>query len=360
MNFPAATIEEAISFLREEDAFVLSRGGGTKAPLLTVDGETSFLDLSGLTGIVEYEPSEYVFTARAGTTLVEINQALREHNQYLPFDPPLANAGATLGGTVAAGLSGPGRLRYGGLRDFVLGVLFANGSGNILKGGGRVVKNAAGFDFPKFLAGSLGRFAVLLELTFKVFPQPEACLTLRFDSHTLAHALGKLFIASLSTWEPDALELESDGRLFLRISGDSIGLKPRAEAILHKIGDGIILDDVDASAYWQSIADFSWAGTDANYAKIPVFPHLIPKLDEALDRLSMKRRYGMAGNVAWLSWRCEGIVPDLDAILRNLELPGLVCRGSSNTVFLGHRQDHGIHAQVKTAFDPEGRFPPLP
>ena len=108
---------------------------------------------------------------------------LAEHGQYLPFDPPLAAAGATLGGTVAAGLSGPGRYRYGGVRDFVLGVRFVDGMGNLVRGGGKVVKNAAGFDFPKLMVGSLGRLGVLAELSFKVFPQPPAFATLAVSYH---------------------------------------------------------------------------------------------------------------------------------------------------------------------------------
>ncbi len=355
-----STIEEVGAFLREDSSPILAKGAGTKAPLLTVDDETSIVDLSGLTGIVEYEPSEYVFTARAGTPLAEINQALGEHNQYLPFDPPLAEVGATLGGTVAAGLSGPGRLRYGGLRDFIIGVCFANGSGKIVKGGGKVVKNAAGFDFPKFLAGSLGRFAVLLELTFKVFPKPEAQLTLRFDSKTLPIAIDKLSLASLSAWEPDALELEADGQLFLRLAGDRAGLRPRAESILRELDDGRILSEEDASSYWRNIANFSWAGTGTTYAKTPISPLLIPKLDAALDRLPVERRYGMAGNVAWLFWSSDEIVPDINAVLRYFELSALVVRGNAKAFFLGHRQDCSIYAQVKAAFDPDGRFPSIP
>src|SRR5439155_368623 len=142
--------------------------------------------LSRLSGIVEYEPSEFTFTALAGTPLKAIIAALAERGQYLPFDPPLADAGATLGGTIAAGLSGPGRVRFGGLRDFILGVRFVDGEGRILRMGGKVVKNAAGFDLPKFFVGSAGRFGVLAEITFKVFPRPAATRTLRLDAADFA------------------------------------------------------------------------------------------------------------------------------------------------------------------------------
>ena len=161
-----STIEEVGDFIRGEGPRILVRGAGTKSALYSKGSETDDLDLSNLSGIVEYEPSEYVFTALAGTSLEEISNTLLQNNHYLPFDPLLAAEGSTLGGTVASGLSGPGMFRYGGIRDFIIGARFAIGSGKIVKGGGKVVKNAAGFDYPKFLAGSLGRFAVLLELTF--------------------------------------------------------------------------------------------------------------------------------------------------------------------------------------------------
>ena len=147
--------------------------GGTKNAL-SADAN---LSLAPLAGVSEYQPSEYTFTAKAATRLSEIESMLAEHGQYLPFDPPLVDAGATLGGTVAAGLSGPNRFRYGGVRDFILGVQLVNGEGELVNGGGKVVKNAAGFDIPKLMVGSLGSFGVMTELTFKVFPAPAATAT---------------------------------------------------------------------------------------------------------------------------------------------------------------------------------------
>src|SRR6188474_3320713 len=164
---------------------VLAVGARTKQRLSAIDDGVTLLSTRALSGIVEYEPSEFTFTALAGTPVREIAAALAERGQYLPFDPLLVEAGATLGGTVAAGLSGPGRFRFGGLRDFILGVRFVDGLGRLLRMGGKVVKNAAGFDLPKFFVGSLGRFGVLTELTFKVFPRPAASRTLRLTVETV-------------------------------------------------------------------------------------------------------------------------------------------------------------------------------
>ena len=131
-------VEEAQEALRAHER-VLPRGGGTKPALSSPPEGTATLDVAGLTGIEDYDPEELTFTARAGTSLAEIEAALAENGQYLPFDPPLVAAGATLGGTVAAGASGPMRYRSGGVRDFILGVRFLDGEGRLVRAGGRVV-----------------------------------------------------------------------------------------------------------------------------------------------------------------------------------------------------------------------------
>src|SRR4051812_30056493 len=179
------SVKELVDAVRSTP-HLLAVGAGTKPRLSAVDAVK--LSTARLRGIIEYDPSEFTFTAAAGTTIREIAATLEERGQYLPFDPMLVAAGATLGGTVAAGLSGPGRFRFGGLRDFILGVRFVDGMGRLLRMGGKVVKNAAGFDLPKFFVGSLGRFGVLAEMTFKVFPRPIASRTLRLTAETLGAA----------------------------------------------------------------------------------------------------------------------------------------------------------------------------
>ena len=145
-----ANIEELQDFVRASQNIRVC-GAGTK-PALSAGANVS---TSGMSGILEYEPSEYTFTALAGTPLSEIRDALAENGQLFPFDPPLVEAGATLGGTTASGLSGPGRFRYGGIRDFILGVKMVTGEGRAVFGGGKVVKNAAGFDIPKLVTAVL-------------------------------------------------------------------------------------------------------------------------------------------------------------------------------------------------------------
>src|SRR4029079_11399792 len=174
-----------------------------------------------------------------------------QRGQYLPFDPKCVEAGATLGGTVASGLSGPGRFRFGGLRDFILGVRFVDGAGRLLRMGGKVVKNAAGFDLPKFFVGSLGRFGILAELTFKVFPRVPSFVTVRVPYTTPPEAAEMISLASSSRWELDALEMSPQERaLFLRVGGAAVAADALATEILARYPAGAIVPADEAEAFW--------------------------------------------------------------------------------------------------------------
>ncbi len=165
------TLCHEIARAAREGRALAPAGGGSKA-FYGREVAAEPLPVTGLRGIVEYQPSELVFTARAGTPLAEIEAALAEQGQILPFEPPHLGPGATLGGTVACGLSGPRRPHAGAVRDFALGVRCINGRGELLRFGGQVMKNVAGFDLPRLLTGSLGTLAVLVEVSLKVLPAP--------------------------------------------------------------------------------------------------------------------------------------------------------------------------------------------
>ncbi|MHB8659102.1 MAG: FAD-binding protein [Solirubrobacteraceae bacterium] len=180
---------EGVEVLREamrQGPRVLPHGAGTKPALSTPSDGTAPLDVSGLSGSLEYDPSELTVTALAGTPVAEFAAALAEHGQYLPFDPLGSAAGATLGGVVAAETSGPNAFRHGGVRDFLIGVRFIDGTGKLVRGGGKVVKNAAGIDLPKLMIGSAGRLGVLVQLSFKVFPWLDATATVAVCRRTHA------------------------------------------------------------------------------------------------------------------------------------------------------------------------------
>ena len=156
------------------------RGGGSKDFYgQSLSGDV--LDMAAFSGVVSYEPSELVVTVRGGTRLRELEELLAESNQHLPFEPPRYGAGSTIGGVVAAGLSGPARASVGALRDYVLGVQIVNGRGEVLTYGGQVMKNVAGYDVSRLMAGSMGTLGVIAEVSLKVLPFAPAECTLMFE-----------------------------------------------------------------------------------------------------------------------------------------------------------------------------------
>ncbi|MBW7885424.1 MAG: FAD-binding protein, partial [Caldilineaceae bacterium] len=290
----ADSIEAIQEILHHGGRFVV-RSGGSKTALSTpYDGET-ILDLSAMAGILEYAPGEFTFTARAATPLATVRSALAEHGQYLPFDPPLVAQGATLGGTVAAGLSGPGRHRYGGVRDFLIGIRFVDGQGRLVRGGGKVVKNAAGFDLPKLFVGSLGRLGVLVELSFKVFPQPLRYATLHLALPALDAALDTVARLTSSSYDIEALDLTFDTHgephCHIRLGGLETTLPGRLRELQTWLGAGIEVEgDVEAT-FWEEALSFSWLPAGWNLVKIPVTLADIPPLEAALADTDAIRRY---------------------------------------------------------------------
>jgi glycolate oxidase FAD binding subunit len=336
------------------------RGGGTKPGMAGSVDDATVLDMRGLSGIVEYEPDEFVFTALAGTPLVEIAALLAEHGQYLPFDPPFVAAGATLGGATAAGLSGPRRYRYGGVRDFVIGVRFVDGRGQVVRGGGKVVKNAAGFDLPKLMAGSLGRLGALVELSFKVFPQPAAFATLRVDYASLTAAVDAMADLTAKPLDIEAIDLESaDGHgasLLVHIGGREELLRPRMERLQGILSSGEMLTGDAEGTFWRGIGEMQWAAGSDALVKTPLNAQQIVALDQKLAELGVLRRYSVAGNVAWIALSQASQLTVLNSALAELGLGGVVVCGPCGQPLLGVRSGESFYRRVKQVLDPGGRF----
>ncbi|RIH88026.1 putative FAD-linked oxidoreductase [Meiothermus luteus] len=331
---------------------LLPRGGGSKPALSTPRERQVALELIGLSGVLEYNPGEYVVVARAGTPLSELEALLKAHGQYLPFDPPFARQGATLGGTVAAGLSGPMRNRYGGVRDFILGVEFVDGLGNLVRGGGKVVKNAAGFDLPKLMVGSLGRLGVLTELAFKVFPYPKATATLEVAFPNLGEALEALYRLAASPIELYALDLVPPSRLVLRLGGLPEALSPRLERLERFLNQqGERLQGEAEEAYWEGVNDLGRLG-EGYLVKVALTPRRIPTLEARLG--AAPRRYMSAGHLLYLAWNEP--LEALDEALRAEGLPGLVLRGVVANPRIGLNLEGPFGLKVTAALDPQGRF----
>jgi len=220
------------------------QGGGSKAFYgRAVDGEP--LDTTGHRGIVEHEPSELVLTARGGTPLSDIETALEEAGQMLPFEPPHFGGGATIGGVVACGLSGPRRPYAGAVRDLVLGCEIINGFGERLSFGGQVMKNVAGYDISRLMAGSLGTLGVITSVSMKVSPRPVATRTLGFEMSE------KAAVETMNHWAGRPLPVSAtchDGeRLFVRLAGAETGVRSAAE----RLGG----EALDEAGFWDSVRD---------------------------------------------------------------------------------------------------------
>jgi glycolate oxidase FAD binding subunit len=209
-------LAEAIKAADAARTSLAIRGGGTKR-FCTGEPQGEPFDVTGQRGMVSYEPTELVITARAGTPLAEIESRLAEHNQMLAFEPPHFGAAATLGGTIACGFSGPRRPYVGAARDFVLGVKMINGRGEILTFGGQVMKNVAGYDLSRLMVGARGTLGVLLDVSLKVLPKPSREITLTFEMPA------DRAIVAMNAWAGRPLPLSaachSGDTLAIRLSG---------------------------------------------------------------------------------------------------------------------------------------------
>ncbi len=358
MVIKPTTIEESQQAVAQ-NAHIVVRAGGTKTALHAPAGDAAELDLTGLANVLEYEPGEFTFTALAGTPVATVANLLAEHGQYLPFDPLLVERGATLGGTVAAGLSGSGRSRFGGGRDFILGVRFIDGQGQVIHGGGKVVKNAAGFDLPKLMVGSLGQYGVLVEFSFKVFPRPEANLSLRAVFPNLAAALPPMQRVYTAPLDVDALDLVAGQagqvELWVRLGGLSSVLPARAERIGGLLGGADTITGADEAAIWREARELRWVPDGWSLVKVPLNPARLAALDAAVSALPALRRYSAGGNVAWIALASDHL-PGLESALGAQGLAGLVVLGPPGRAGLGQHTGEAFARRVKAALDPNGRF----
>lgn len=346
-------------------------GGASKTPR-TAHGEVAVLSTRGLAGLLEYRPEEFTVTARSGTQVAELARALAEHRQYLPFDPLLGERGATVGGTIAAAANGPGRLRYGGVRDFLLGVRFVDGAGRQVRGGAKVVKNAAGFDLPKLLVGSLGRLGVIVEATFKVFPLPPAYRTLRLEFSELDDALAAQAVLLGSALDLAALDLEvraeRDGAvLWLRLGGSLAGLGERVRRIparLREAGPEPAalgeLEGEEDSSIWRRVVNLEGlVPPHGGVVKVPLTPGCIASFESERRAAGLGGacRHVAGGQMAWLSVE-NGQEALLQGLLLRQGLRGVTLAGGLGRRFWGAVPQNPLAVRVLRALDPEQRLAP--
>jgi glycolate dehydrogenase FAD-binding subunit len=321
------------------------RGGGTKDFYgQALEGE--ILDTSVHSGIVSYEPSELVITARCGTRLAEVESAMRERGQMLAFEPPHFGQGASLGGAVAAGLSGPGRQAAGALRDFVLGVRIMDGRGEVLSFGGQVMKNVAGYDVSRLMAGSLGTLGIVLEVSLKALPLPVTEATLRLELP------GDKAIEQLNRWGGRPLPISAsawnDGTLAIRLSGAAAAVKNACARI-----GGERVQDAEALRFWNGVREHTdrFFKNDAPLWRISI-PSTTPPL-----KLQGEQMIEWGGALRW-------IISHADA--RTVREAAQRAGGHA-TLFRGGDKSVGvfqplapalmrIHRDLKREFDPHGIF----
>jgi glycolate oxidase FAD binding subunit len=325
------------------------RGGGNKDFYgQCLAGE--LLDTREFSGIVAYEPTELVVTARCGTPLVELEAILAEKGQALAFEPPHFGPGATVGGCVAAGLAGPRRAQAGALRDFVLGAKLLDGEGKLLAFGGQVMKNVAGYDVPRLLAGSLGTLGLIVEVSLKVLPVPVAEQSLRFELaqqqalRLLNEWGGKPVPISASAWH--------DNFLHVRLSGALAAVN----SAIGKLGGERLAPDQGA-AFWSSLREQThpfFAG-DAPLWRIAV-PSTSPELT-----LAGKQLVEWGGALRWargdIAREARGAAEKAGghATLFRADKAHKAAAGVFHPLSAPLAQ---IHRRLKSAFDPRGVFNP--
>lgn len=356
-----AALQELIDRVREAAASntpLAIRGGGTK-DFLGGPIQGDLLPTAALRGISSYEPSELVVTARAGTPLHELEAVLAEQGQCLPFEPPRHGAGVTVGGMVAAGLSGPARASVGAVRDYMLGATLLNGRAEVLSFGGQVMKNVAGYDVSRLLAGSMGVLGVVLEVSLKVLPRPAATATLRFDMDQA------LALKKLNEWGGQPLPLNAsawwDGTLVLRLAG----ARAAVDAATRRLGGEVIPPEM-AEGFWRGLRDQSDEFFSQALQVVQAAGHLwrvsVPQTAPVLnlpEALGANTLIEWGGAQRWLS-TAEGDSAAEAAVVQAAQAAGghaQILRGPrSGTTLTLDPVLLRIHRQLKHAFDPNGLF----
>lgn len=299
-------------------------------------------------GVVSYEPSELVVTVRAGTRLADLETLLAEQNQMLAFEPPRFGGGGTVGGCIAAGLAGPRRAAVGGVRDFVLGARLIDGRGDVLRFGGEVMKNVAGYDVSRALAGSLGTLGLIVEVSLKVLPRPVAEATLRFEMNE-AEALHRL-----NAWSAQPLPVSASawrsGVLHLRLSGAEAAV----EAAIARLGGECLAKDA-ADVLWEGLRD----QCDAFFDGDETLWRLSLPSDALAVELDGAQLVEWGGAQRWL--RSSAPAGRIRARVAELGGHATLFRHGDRRSEVFHPLPAPLmtlHRRLKSAFDPAGIFNP--
>lgn len=361
---PASTAELA-DILAADDRPLEPVGTGSKRAIgRVVDGDV--LDLGLLSGVVDYRPSELVLTARAATPLAEVETLLAEHRQRLAFEPPdlaqLLGSGSarqSIGGVLAANLSGSRRVSAGAARDHFLGLTAVNGEGQTFKAGGQVVKNVTGYDLTKVIAGSWGSLAIMSEVTLKVVPQTETELTLIVPDETPVAAVNTLTEALGSAHEVSSAAFDPWRGSALRLEGIAASVAAREEALLGELGGPEVerLEADDSCAFWGRQAGAEALSEWPIVWRISVPPSDAPRVIEAIAPERYLLDWG--GGLIWAAFnsvdssRVRGALRAGHAFLVKAPPDSRTCRQQPPSAVMEQVLD-----KLRQAFDPAGRLNP--
>lgn len=347
-----ATLQTAVAQALDKQTPLHLRAGGSKDFYgRPVSGE--LLDISGHSGIINYTPSELVITARAGTPLVELEKTLDEHHQLLPFEPPHFGPGATLGGTIACGLSGSRRPWGGAARDLVLGMHIINGRGEVLRFGGEVMKNVAGYDVSRLMTGALGTLGVILDVSIKVLPKPETEITLALAMNAQA-AIDTIADIGLTPC-PLSAAAYCDKHLWLRLSGAHAGVS----AARQKLGG-----DLQDNSLWQQLREHTLAFFTQGEGQIedkgdlwrlslpPATPVIADLGEQLIDWGGAQRWFFSRDNAASIRAIAEKHAAHAVCFRRAKDSPVQAVFHPLNSI------QQRLNRAVKHAFDPQGIFNP--
>jgi glycolate oxidase FAD binding subunit len=347
-----ATVDELAEAVRGAAKLEI-KGGGTRADV-GAPREVDILDISGFTGVVDYDPAELVLTVRAGTPLAEVQALLRENRQMLAFEP--YGEGATIGGIVAAGISGSRRVSAGGARDHLLGFTAVSGRGEIFVGGGKVVKNVTGFDLPKVMAGSWGLLAAMTELSLKVLPAPEHVATLAIRGQSVAEAARAMAQALGSPVGPAAVAYlpGAEALTLFRLEGFAPSVAARAA----RLAEAEPLTGADAA--WTRLQTLSTLPADVPLWRISLAGRQLPKLAEALGGLDAQWLADWGGALVWATFEGDpGLLRDTVAGAgghATLVRASPELRRATPAFHPQPPANEKLEARVRRAFDPRGVF----
>jgi|SRR5581483_9441355 len=320
---------------------------------------TTTLDLRPYRGIVDYEPSELVITARCGTPLSEIESALADRGQFLAFEPPAFGGDPTIGGVIAAGLSGPRRMYAGAVRDFVLGTTLLDAQGELLRFGGQVMKNVAGFDVSRLLCGSLGILGIIAEVSLKVLPRPRAEETLGFEM------TAKQAIEAFNRWSGQPLPLSgaswSAGVAWLRLSGATAAVRAARERL-----GGERMDPDTSIQWWNTLRHCTHPIFNSTRLWRVSVPDTTPPLELAgeplIDWGGALRWYADEARTPSGAQPTSGAdIPHVRTVASAVRGTAMYWKGAAPTGARFHPLQPtvaALHRRLKERFDPHGIFNP--